>query len=244
MWKTLVLLVVVGILVWLGYVEDQNTQLDSGTISQLESSSDQLPSEGLSEDEQVEELSDAADAAPEVGVVLNTISEQIDDATDAAAETLSDASEVATPVIDELEQTVKTTTDALENSVESIADGIGSVEATAAVQTTPPMSLSGLSRKIGGAIGTTTSLLASVSDEASAKAVLPKLTSVSEGLNDAALSVPEIPDAAKAALAKLIGSGIDRIKPLADKALSIPGVGDVLQPALDPMMETLEGLRQ
>ncbi|MFT5895898.1 MAG: hypothetical protein ACI8VW_002773 [bacterium] len=222
MWKTLVLLVVVGILVWLGYMEDQNTQIDLGTMTQLESSSVELASEGLSE--------------------------QVDDATDAAAEKLSDASdalsEVDAPVIDEIEQMTETTTDALENSVESIEDDIGSVVATAAEQIAPPMSLSGLSRKIGGAIGTTTSLLASVSDEASAKAVLPKLTSVSEGLSDVALGVPEIPDAAKAALAKLISSGIDRIKPLADKALSIPGVGDVLQPTLDPMLETFKGLTQ
>ncbi|MFT6304661.1 MAG: hypothetical protein ACJAY2_003865 [Pseudomonadales bacterium] len=35
-----------------------------------------------------------------------------------------------------------------------------------------------------------------------------------------------------------------RIQPLADKALSIPGVQDILQPVLGPMIQTLEGLTE
>jgi hypothetical protein len=249
MWKALVLLVAIGILVWLGYIEDQNTTIDSATSTQLESSSEELSSESLSKSTQ---------ATESVSAALSSASDQVDNATQAAVETLNDAvvasSEVADSVIDELKQSTDTATASLKTSVEStadvkesavaIADVTESAVATAAEQAAQPMSLSSLSRKIGGAIGTTTSLLAGVSDEASAKAVLPKLASVMEGLSEVALSVPGIPDAAKAPLAKLISSGIDRIKPLADKSLSNRGVGDILQPVLGPMMETLEGLTQ
>ncbi|MFT5893749.1 MAG: hypothetical protein ACI8VW_000615, partial [bacterium] len=134
--------------------------------------------------------------------------------------------------------------------VVEVVEAVEAVEVVEAVgtaatdQSAQPLSLSGLSRKIGGAIGTTTSLLAGVSDESSAKIALPKLTIVSEGLSEVVLSVPNIPEVAKNQLAKLISSGIGRIQPLADKALSIPGVQDILQPVLGPMIQTLEGLTE
>jgi len=63
-------------------------------------------------------------------------------------------------------------------------------------------------------------------------------------LNGVTQRVSNVPDAAKAPLAKMISGGIDKIKPLAEKATSIPGVGDILQPVMGPMLETLAGLGQ
>ena len=61
-------------------------------------------------------------------------------------------------------------------------------------------------------------------------------------LDDVAASLNDAPESAKSALKGVISSGIARVIPLADTALAKDGVGPVLAPVVEPMLETLNGL--
>lgn len=253
MWKTLILLVIVGMLIWLGYMEDQQPSADVATSAQLENSNKTL----------LPELNDeASQAETALGDTLNSANELLSVSTDAAVAGMNNVTDDASGTADSLTNapelsadaysiSVDTATETLETRVDSATEEMlensettDVTETQVSEQLTQPLSLSGLSRKIGAAIGTTTSLLSGVTDEASAIAVLPTLTQVSKSLNESVDSFTQIPEAAKAPLSKLINSGIEKIQPLADKALSIPGAGDVLAPVIGPMMDTLQGLAQ
>ncbi|MDB4222293.1 hypothetical protein N9850_00855 [Granulosicoccus sp.] len=257
MLKGIFLIAIIGVLVWLGYLEDQNRLFNTATSTQLE-----IPNK----DELATKLSDdATKTVDSASDLISDESKQLSDEAEAiTAETANDVADVASEAVesasDAVEQSESALSDATTAATEAVTEGADSVsqaaqdaaesaeESTteAAEEELPaqPLSLSGLSRKIGSAIGSTSGLLSGVSDEASATAALPKLAGISESLSEVALQIPNIPDAAKAPLANLINGGIDKIKPLADKALSLPGVGDILNPVIGPMMETLSGLSQ
>ena len=105
-----------------------------------------------------------------------------------------------------------------------------------------PTDLSSISRSIGGVFGTTSVVLQRANDEASATAALPQLELASESLVEVAEELQSLPESASNILGKVVSRHMARITPLADTAVVQPGVGAVLNPVLQPMMEQLQSL--
>jgi len=143
---------------------------------------------------------------------------------------------------DQAEAAVESAKDKAEETLQDGVEAIGGDEA--AVMKDIPLSVSGISRALGNALGSTKSVLAGVSDQASAEQALPRLQAASMSVNKVAELVPNMPDVAQVPLAKLAGNGLSGIQPLSDSALSLPGVGPTLQPVMGPMLETLAKLSE
>jgi len=103
-------------------------------------------------------------------------------------------------------------------------------------------SLGSVSRQLGGVFGTTSALLNSVTDAESAEKAAPRLEEASGQLDEVASMYGNAPESAKGALQRVVDRGVARIRPLADSVLTRDGVGPVLSPIVEPMLETLQGL--
>ncbi len=95
--------------------------------------------------------------------------------------------------------------------------------------------LEGLFGKLNGSLDT-------VSDEASAKAILPELEAASTTLNGLASSVDTMPAAAQGPIAGLIEKFLPALKEKASGLMNLAGVKSVLEPILGPMLKKLGGL--
>ena len=274
MWKTLFLAVVFGLLAWLGLIEDKASKSDTDLFTTLKTMSSEFinnePTEGKelaegaesdtdllsklkgmaagfmnnepAEDTEQAESTESADSESADSESADSESADSESADSESADSESADSESA-----ESETAESDGSEEASDSDSSDGDSTASADTDTASETaesSEPLTLTGMTRKIGLAIGTTTSLLSGVTDADSANAALPKLTEANENLGQLAQAIPSIPDVAKAPLSKQINSGIDRITPLADKALGNPGVSGVLQPVLGPMMDTLKGMTQ
>lgn len=102
--------------------------------------------------------------------------------------------------------------------------------------------LGGMSRQLGLAIGTTSVALEKATDADSAKASLPLLESAESGVLEVTEQMQTMPDSAKEPLKKVIDDGMAGLKPLADTALTRSGVGPVIGPALDSLMNSFNAL--
>ena len=52
----------------------------------------------------------------------------------------------------------------------------------------------------------------------------------------------KVPEAARGPLTDIVGSKMEALTPIMEKAMSLPGVGDILKPAMGPIMEMLNGM--
>jgi len=142
------------------------------------------------------------------------------DAANAAAEAANQAKATAEAARD-------TATQALATAQDSMPAGID---------------LGKITENLDGIVGTASESLGGITDVASAEAALPALEDASGKLSGLADTIGRLPDAAKGPLGNIISGALASIKPLVEKAQSIPGVGDVITPVVTPMIEMLEGL--
>lgn len=84
--------------------------------------------------------------------------------------------------------------------------------------------------------------LGSVTDVDSARAALEGLQASDAGLGKIGDLMASAPAEAKSGVAGLATTAIGTLRPMIDKVLEIPGVGDVLRPVLDSVLARLEGL--
>ena len=105
-----------------------------------------------------------------------------------------------------------------------------------------PFSLGGVSRSLGGVFGTTSVLLNGVTDAESAEAAAPRLEQASGTLEEVAAQYENAPESARQPLKRVIDDGLARIRPLVDTVMTREGVGPVLSPIVEPMLETLQGM--
>jgi len=91
---------------------------------------------------------------------------------------------------------------------------------------------------ITGMFGSATESLEGITDVDSAKAALPALTDFSGKLDGVTSMADKLPDAAKPILA----GALEKIMPMLDKVMEIPGVGAVLGGVIEPLKEKLSGL--
>jgi len=99
-----------------------------------------------------------------------------------------------------------------------------------------------ISDGLDGSIATATDALSGISDVESAKAALPALESANETLSGLSETINRLPDAAKGPLGSIVSGSLGSIKPVIEKAQSLPGVGEVITPLVTPLLETLESL--
>lgn len=104
------------------------------------------------------------------------------------------------------------------------------------------LDVGGLTDNVTGMFNSASETLGGVTDVESATAALPGLEELGgqvSGLPDMFDKVPEI---ARGPLQGIVGEGIGSLQPIIDKVMAIPGVGGVIGPVLEPIMETLGGL--
>lgn len=86
------------------------------------------------------------------------------------------------------------------------------------------------------------STFGSISDEASANSALPKLGELNDKLGGFATSFGAMPAEAKKTAGTVIGSMLQPIQDVINKVLAIPGVGPIIQPIADKLMENIKAL--
>ena len=95
---------------------------------------------------------------------------------------------------------------------------------------------------MGSTVDSVRSSIGSITDEASARAALPDLVAANDQF-DAISGMTETMGAAeKGVLGSVIGTALESLRPMIEKVLEIPGVGPVVGPALEGMIEKLEGM--
>lgn len=93
-----------------------------------------------------------------------------------------------------------------------------------------------------GIVGSASEALGSITDLDSAKAALPAMEEASSKLSGLGEVIARLPDAAKGPIGSIIESSVSVLQPLIEKASAIPGVGDVIEPIVGPMVEMMQGL--
>jgi hypothetical protein len=87
-----------------------------------------------------------------------------------------------------------------------------------------------------------TPALDGVTDAASAKAALPKLTELDDSLTKLGGLVDQLPAEGKSALAALVSGSLSSLETLIAKVNEIPGAGEVIKPVADSMLGKLRAM--
>ena len=81
--------------------------------------------------------------------------------------------------------------------------------------------------------------LSGITDVESAKAALPQLDESTTKLGSLAGMLDKLPESAREPVMKIVSEGIPQIQSLIDKISAIPGVGPILKPVADGLLEKL-----
>jgi hypothetical protein len=87
-----------------------------------------------------------------------------------------------------------------------------------------------------------TTALNGVTDAASAQAAVPKLNGINDSLTKLDGLVDQLPAEGKAGLAALVSGQLPNLEALIAKVTALPGVGDIIKPVTDTMLERLRAL--
>lgn len=98
-------------------------------------------------------------------------------------------------------------------------------------------------KKVSEMFGSATTALGGIKDVDSATAALPELGKVTEGFGGMTEMFGKMPDAAKGAVSGIFRSSIEKLQPMIDKVMAIPGVEAVLKPAIDALMSKLAAFK-
>jgi hypothetical protein len=97
-------------------------------------------------------------------------------------------------------------------------------------------------RGLSGMFGDMTRTFEGVTDEASARAALPKFEAFAPQLETFQAETRELPEASRSLVADFVGKGLGVLGPLVETAMAIPGVRDILGPVVGPLVETMTKL--
>lgn len=92
---------------------------------------------------------------------------------------------------------------------------------------------------IGGMFDTATESIGGITDVDSAKAAIPGIEGMTEKVGGMSGMFDKLPDAAKGPIQGMVGDKMPMLQGVLDKAMQIPGVGDVLGPVAGGLMEKL-----
>jgi hypothetical protein len=99
-----------------------------------------------------------------------------------------------------------------------------------------------VTQTIGTTMEALRSALAGITDPATATAALPKLAESATQLDTLTNLAGKLTPEQKTIVAGLIAAAMPAVNELADKALAIPGVGDIARPAIDSIRSKLDAL--
>ncbi|MEE9422055.1 MAG: DUF937 domain-containing protein [Gammaproteobacteria bacterium] len=91
---------------------------------------------------------------------------------------------------------------------------------------------------------TSTDALGSITDVESAKAAVPALTEATSKIGGLSSMFDKLPGPAKSAVSTVAGNGMGTLQAAIDKVEQIPGVGPIIKPVVDGLMEKLAAFIQ
>jgi hypothetical protein len=86
-----------------------------------------------------------------------------------------------------------------------------------------------------------TATLGGITDQASAKAAVTKLVAIDARLYELEPKIAQLPDDARKTLAALVTGMLPQVQSATARVEAIAGAGDVVKPALDPIVAKLDG---
>ncbi|MDX1385202.1 MAG: hypothetical protein R3190_16230, partial [Thermoanaerobaculia bacterium] len=182
----------------------------------------------------------AAEATQEAADQAAETAEQATEATEQAASDAAGAVESAT------EEATEEVTAATESATEQAGEAAGAVqesltEAQVAALTVGDVNVG---EQVSDVVANLETSLEGVTDAASAEAALPTLTEINTQLEDLSGTVGQLPEDARKILADFLDDPVTQLKTTAESVMNQEGVGDVLRPALEPIMATLDSWAQ
>ncbi|MGH7213476.1 MAG: DUF937 domain-containing protein [Tepidisphaeraceae bacterium] len=135
----------------------------------------------------------------------------------------------AAPVVDGPETPARDTTEGATAAAARIGDA-----ATDSVQ--------GMTTRVNDIFKSVTDSFTTITDPASAQAAVPKLRDATDKLGGLQTSMSALPADARNQVAGSIKTWADKLNPLIDKAMAIPGVGDRIGPVVKDMRSKLSAL--
>ena len=97
-----------------------------------------------------------------------------------------------------------------------------------------------LRRELTGVVDRVSGALSGITDAASAEAALPTLNEVRTKLDDLTATVEQLPAEARTTLAGVVSGMLPKLQTLVDQVSGIEGVGEVVKPAVEPIMAKLD----
>jgi hypothetical protein len=106
-------------------------------------------------------------------------------------------------------------------------------------------SLSGLGGMpdLEGIFGSVGETFEKITDVESAKAALPELESANQKLQGLSSGFAALPESVRTKITELVNGTLPDLQGTIDKVLAIPGVGEILKPIVDQMMEKVAALK-
>jgi hypothetical protein len=99
-----------------------------------------------------------------------------------------------------------------------------------------------IGKQLGDNLSNLRTSVAGITDVESAKAALPKLQEATAAIEKVNSMVPQLSADQRLSVAGLVAPAMAAINQLFEKALAIPGVGDVLKPTVDNLKVKLADL--
>jgi uncharacterized phage infection (PIP) family protein YhgE len=169
---------------------------------------------------------EAAQATGEAAETAEQAADTAEQATGEAAEATGEAAETAEQAADTAETAEQATGEAAEELAQSSAAlVVGDID---------------LGKELTGVVDRTSAALSGITDAASAEAALPALNEARTKLDDLTPTVEQLPDNAKETLAGAVSGMLPELRTLVDKVNGMEGAGEVVKPAVEPIMAKLD----
>ena len=158
-----------------------------------------------------------------------TAQQATEDAAEVAGEAAQTAGEMAEEAGAATEQTMGEATEEMAQAGEELAQSaalvVGDID---------------LGRELTGVVDRVSGALSGITDAASAEAALPTLNEVRTKLDDLTATVEQLPAEARTTLAGVVSGMLPKLQTLVDQVSGIEGVGEVVKPAVEPIMAKLD----
>lgn len=109
----------------------------------------------------------------------------------------------------------------------------------AVTENLPEIDITKFGGDVTGLFGKLTDTFKGITDVPSAEAAVPGLKDLAGILDGYKATAEKLPEAGKATVKEMVGTQMGLLKPIIDTVLAIPGVGDILKPIVEPMIDTL-----
>jgi hypothetical protein len=233
-------IVVVAVLVVLGYqyfgpgseqIAEQAEQPAEPATETAEPAETTEPEPAEQAAETAEQATEeAAEATGEAADTAEEAAETAEQATEEAAEATGEAAETAEQAAGTAEQATGEATGEMAEAAEELAQSsaalvVGDID---------------LGKELTGVVDRTSAALSGITDAASAEAALPALNEARTKLDDLTPTVEQLPDNAKETLAGAVSGMLPELRTLVDKVNGMEGAGEVVKPAVEPIMAKLD----